>query len=290
VYPVLRRFGILLAIGCSIVLTIVTFTPPQIPGDWARLNKDGVYVARAIDYPWPSYAVQIGLLAGVIGGLIAVSTQQSVINKREKRNTVPEGGFTQKQRYRGAEKGKLRRLFLLVVITLVGFGLRAYTLESLPLIIDEIGFAAHASDILHGQHVPILAPGHNANPSAYSWLVAGVMAVFGQTAFAARLIPLAVGTLSIPAMYFFAQRWWGRRIGLLAAGFLAVYPVHVHFSRMSMYNIFDPLWAMLALGCLPHLHSHPGDIRPAAAHPIPANGEGEQRHWILTGILMGVAQ
>jgi 4-amino-4-deoxy-L-arabinose transferase-like glycosyltransferase len=144
----------------------------------------------------------------------------------------------------------LRYITVLIVVILLGFGLRLYTLDHLPLIVDEIGFAARASDMLHGQRIPIFAPGHNGNPAVFSWLLAGSMDLFGQNRFAMRLIPLAFGTLSIPAAYALGRAWWSPRVGLIAAAFLATYPAQVYFSRLALYNIVDPFFALLALAVL----------------------------------------
>jgi 4-amino-4-deoxy-L-arabinose transferase-like glycosyltransferase len=76
------------------------------------------------------------------------------------------------------------------------------------------------------------------------------MGLFGQNRFAMRLIPLAFGSLSIPAAYALGRAWWSRRMGLIAAAFLATYPAHVYFSRLALYNIIDPFFALLALAAL----------------------------------------
>gem|GEM_PF-2407203 len=267
---------LLVPVVCSLFLTYLSITPPVIPTDWARLDALGMYVPVRLDYAWPSYAAQVGLWLVMVGaiGLSAVSSQRSA--KEEKRNAEIQRNRVAE----GYEKKSYGVIWILAVITLLGFGLRLHTLDALPLLIDEIGFAAHASDILHGQHVPIFAPGHNANPSVYSWLVAGAMALFGQNTFAIRLLPLVFGTLSIPAIYALGRAWWSRRVGLLAAAFLATYPAHIFFSRLSLYNLVDPFFAMLALAFLPH---------PLTPSPLRREGE-QQRRWIMAGLLAGIAQ
>jgi 4-amino-4-deoxy-L-arabinose transferase-like glycosyltransferase len=172
----------------------------------------------------------------------------------------------------------------IVLLTLLGFGLRAYALQTLPLIIDEIGFVAHASDILHGQHVPIFAPGHNSNPSVYSWLMAGSMDVFGQNVFAMRLLPLIFGALSIPAAYRLGRAWYSPRVGLFAAAFLATFPAHVFNSRLTLYDIADPLFALLSLAFLVRGLTPP-------PNPLPVHGEGERnRYLLLAAIFAACAQ
>ena len=228
-----RGIGLCLAAGFSTALTVITIIPPVIAGDWARLDQLGKYIPNLMNYNWPSYGLQFSLWIGLMLALwwaFASTTFRYIPN-------IPN-------------HANLRYMMLLVGIILLGFCLRLFTLDRLPLLVDEIGFAARASDMLHGQRIPIFAPGHNANPATFSWLLAGSMALFGQNRFAMRLLSLAFGTLSIPAAYALGRAWWSRRLGLIAAAFLATYPVHIYFSRLALYNIVDPFFALLALAVL----------------------------------------
>lgn len=259
--------------AASLALTWLTITPPLIPTDWSRLNRQGIYLPPTVTYSWSSYGVQIGLwlviLAALLwmaysadGGSKPPSERKTWKPTKEVRATQylpPENSPAPSPNLEKGTIGLNETYFtqhLLVILILLGFALRLYSLDRLPLIIDEIGFAAHASDILHGQQVPIFAPGHNANPSVYSWLVAQAMALFGVNRFAIRLVALLFGTLCIPAIYLLGRVWWSRRVGLIAAAFLATYPAHVFFSRQSLYDLVDPFFAMLALAFLARALPH----------------------------------
>ncbi len=231
--PIGKVIALYIAVACSTALTVITIMPPVVAGDWARLDQFGKYIPNSVSYNWPSYALQFGLWLGLILALwcaFATSTFRYIPN-------IPNDA-------------NLRYITAISSVTLLGFGLRLYTLDHLPLLVDEIGFAARASDMLHGQHIPIFAPGHNGNPAVFSWLLSGSMDLFGQNRFAMRLVSLAFGTLSIPAAYALGRAWWSRRIGLMGAAFLATYPAHVYFSRLALYNIVDPFFALLALAAL----------------------------------------
>ncbi|MEZ4668579.1 MAG: glycosyltransferase family 39 protein [Anaerolineae bacterium] len=223
--------GMTAAVICSLWLTAITLTAPQGSGDWARLDASGRYTPPVLNGHGRimDCKLRYGQEWWPVG---ATFRSEKPTRKAPKRRT----SFP---------------IYIVVsVITLLGFGLRLFSLGDLPLIVDEIGFAARASDILHGQHIAIFAPGHNGNPATFSWLVTGAMALWGQNTFAIRLLPLACGTLSIPAAFVLGRVWWGRQVGLLAAGFLAVFPAHVYFSRLALYNVIDPLLVLLALAVL----------------------------------------
>ncbi|HLU11884.1 MAG TPA: glycosyltransferase family 39 protein [Oceanobacillus sp.] len=245
-------FALSFAVGCSAVLTLITIRWSFAPTEWAQLNSQGVYIPQSLPFPPTNTTIQIALWLGMVGGLWLAAREH---------------------RPRSHAHRSISHYGSIVVITLLGFGLRLHTLGELPFIIDEIGFAAHASDILHGQGIPLFAPGHNAMPVTTSWLMAGAMALFGQTTFAARLVPLGFATLSIPAIYMLGRTWWSRRTGLIAAAFLATYPAHVHFSQFALNNLIDPLFAMLALVFLTR-----------------ARHTGFRGDYVLAGMLAGTAQ
>jgi len=251
-----KSVALAVGVGCMVALTALTVSAPVIPGDWARLDTFGKYIPNTIFYDWPPYLGQIGLWLGGMAGLW-------VGLRQEKTRVIPNI----------PNRRQLSILMVLVVAIGLGFGLRLHGLGGLPLLIDEIGFAARASDMLHGQRVPIFAPGHNGNPAVYSWMLSGVMEWFGQTRWAMRLPSVVFGTLSIAAVYALGKAWGGRRLGVMAALFTATYPAHVHFSQLALYNIIDPFFAALALVALRR-----------------ALKGGRQADFVLAGMLGGVAQ
>jgi 4-amino-4-deoxy-L-arabinose transferase-like glycosyltransferase len=175
---------------------------------------------------------------------------------------------------RTAKKSMPRHtLVALVLLILIAALLRLHTWDNLPLIIDEIGFAAQASDILHGRHVPLLAPAHNGNPALYSALIAGVMRLSGQHMLAIRLVPIFFGTLTIPAIYALGREWWSPKIGLMSAAFVATWPAHVFLSRLSLYNGVEPFFSALALTFL-----------------LRAQRRGALRGYVLAGAMAAMAQ
>jgi hypothetical protein len=81
----------------------------------------------------------------------------------------------------------------------------------------------------------------------------GVIQSIGVTLFGAnwtglRVVSALVGTLTVLALFFMTNHLFDRRVALLAALWLATFPPHVHFSRLAMPNIADPLCGLVALG------------------------------------------
>lgn len=65
----------------------------------------------------------------------------------------------------------------------------------------------------------------------YLLVMKGIIAVFGQTALAIRLIPAIFGIIAVATNYLFARTLFGVRVGMISAALLTFAHVHVHFSR-----------------------------------------------------------
>lgn len=142
---------------------------------------------------------------------------------------------------------------LLCVITVVAFIPRVVGLESIVhRFVDEIHFAGAVARLDSVPNTQILTP--FAEVTAFAWafplMQAGSVGVFGPTLFALRLPSAIVGTLTVPALYFLARTLFDRRTAIIAALLLATFPPHIHFSRLALNNIADPLFGTLALGFL----------------------------------------
>jgi 4-amino-4-deoxy-L-arabinose transferase-like glycosyltransferase len=81
------------------------------------------------------------------------------------------------------------------------------------------------------------------------WIVVMSASVrwFGHTVFAVRFWAPLVGVLTVAALYGLASRWFGRRIGLIAAWLLATSFWHVLFSRVGFRGILVPLFLVSAI-------------------------------------------
>jgi len=85
------------------------------------------------------------------------------------------------------------------------------------------------------------------HPPLYYALLHLWTALVGMGPIELRLFSVAIGVLSIPAIYLLGREIWGKREGCLAAWILAIAPFHVYYSQeVRMYGLVT-LFGMLAI-------------------------------------------
>ncbi len=141
-----------------------------------------------------------------------------------------------------------------VVITLAAFALRVWWLEdAVHKFVDEIHFSTAVAELFAGTNgVKLLAPfaGITAFPWLYPYWQYEIAAVHGRNLESLRLVSAVLGTLTIPALYLLARTLFDRTTAIMAALLLATFPPHLHFSRIGLNNVADPLFGTLALAWL----------------------------------------
>jgi 4-amino-4-deoxy-L-arabinose transferase-like glycosyltransferase len=141
----------------------------------------------------------------------------------------------------------------LALITLAALALRLWELEtSVRLFVDELNFAAPVRAFHDIDNIALLVPfsGVAAFPFVFPYWQAITVEWFGQTFSGLRAASAIVGALTIPAVYLLGRSLFDRKTALAAAVLLATLPPHLHFSRIGMNNIADPLFATLGLAFL----------------------------------------
>ena len=109
------------------------------------------------------------------------------------------------------------------------------------------------------------------NPALSFWPFKLGIAIFGRTVLGVRVLSPLIGTISVLAAYKIGRTLWNPRIGLLSAMFLAGSHFHLHYSRLGMTNIWEPLCILLSMGSL-----------------AIAWENGQRRWWIMAGIGTGI--
>ncbi|MHB8620373.1 MAG: glycosyltransferase family 39 protein, partial [Chloroflexota bacterium] len=120
--------------------------------------------------------------------------------------------------------------------------LRFYRLDALPLGFhhDEALDAISAAGIWRGDH-PIFFTNTNPREPLMIYLQSLGILAFGPTRLGARSMQAAVGTAGVLAAWFLVKELAGRRVALLAAGFMAVSFWQMFESRISARAISEPL-------------------------------------------------
>jgi len=163
----------------------------------------------------------------------------------------------------------------LIGMMLVGLAVRAWNLdEAVFMYVDEFG-SVYTVVTLRDVTSRLLVPSWEIAgwSQVYGYAQAFTVQLFGANLIGLRAISPIVGMLTIPAVYGLGAALFNRRVGLLAALWLATFPPHIHFSRLGVPNIADPLFGVLALMLL-------------------ARGwqTGRSRDFALAGVMLGLTQ
>lgn len=134
----------------------------------------------------------------------------------------------------------------LAAIVLIAVFFRFYQLDQLPpgLHPDE---AANGQDIFRmfaGDIRPLYAT-NGPRESLFFFFQASFVAVLGNTILALRMAPAMFGVLAVIAVYYWGADWFGKRVGLIAAFFMAVTPWVVIISRDGFRASMVPLMVAL---------------------------------------------
>lgn len=130
-----------------------------------------------------------------------------------------------------------------------GLAARTINLGSVPYLMDqdEAKFATEGAELRVENFLATpFEPGVDSHPRIYQLMISVAVGLFGPTLAAARLPSAILGALGVPAVYLLGREIYGWRTGLVAALFMLPWAYHVQFSRLSMNQPADPLFATLA--------------------------------------------
>jgi hypothetical protein len=156
-----------------------------------------------------------------------------------------------------ARGNKRRQLYQLLVMAVLALGVfvRVWHFPAMPpgLNQDEAASAYEAYALAEtgndkwGNHLPVYFSGWGSGQNVLqAYLTVPVVRVLGLTVLSARLVPLLLGLLTLPLLYY-CLRPWGRYPALLGLLLLAVAPWHFMLSRWALESNIAPFWMLL--GC-----------------------------------------
>lgn len=134
--------------------------------------------------------------------------------------------------------------FALLLILLLGYGMRLYRLGDQPIWWDE-GHAVWAARQSLYQTTRITA--YDVHPPLYLWLLHGWIRLVGDGEFAVRYLSLIGGMLTIALVYVVARRLTGRSAALLAALLLATARFHIWWSQEARMYVWAAFLGLLSV-------------------------------------------
>jgi len=124
-----------------------------------------------------------------------------------------------------------------LAVTLLALLLRLYRLTAQSLWFDE-GWSVYLARQPVSAALPLIAGQGHTHPPGYYLLLHIWSLAAGTGEFAVRFLSVAMGVLLVAVAYQFMRRWFGPLPACLAAGILALSPVHIVYSQETrMYEL-----------------------------------------------------
>ncbi|MCL5801560.1 MAG: glycosyltransferase family 39 protein [Gammaproteobacteria bacterium] len=134
---------------------------------------------------------------------------------------------------------------MLCLILLIATALRVIHLDSPTLWWDEgnNAYFAHLTptELLHMSRVTL-----ETDPPVHRLALHVWLATLGDSVLNLRLLSAVCGVLTVALTYAWGRRLGGTRVGLLAAALMAIWPLHIHYSREAKAYPWVTLWAGLS--------------------------------------------
>ncbi len=146
-----------------------------------------------------------------------------------------------------AERVDLAHYAILTGIVLCGAWLRLTLLDRQSLWFDEADVVVRAQQSLTDVLRTFVRPGENG--PLYNLLLHFWIQVFGPSETSVRMPSAIAGLLTIPVIYVVGWRTLGRRVGLFAAGLLAISPYHVWYSQEAKMYAIAVLLTLVSTAC-----------------------------------------
>lgn len=142
-----------------------------------------------------------------------------------------------------------REVLILGAVTLVALLARTVDLAShpYPWSGDEASVGLEGRRILNGEVSNFFDTGWSGQPNWSFVPTALSLRLFGDNIIGIRVVSVLAGFFAVVFVYLLGKEMFNKQVGFLAAAFLALYPIHVHFSRIGVNNINDSFMVVLVL-------------------------------------------
>ncbi len=142
---------------------------------------------------------------------------------------------------------------ILGAILLLGLLVRIYKIQSLPLYGDELTMVYDTYSIYKtgmdstGQKFPLTFRMGAGRPGGYIYFSVPFVALFGPSVWGERALSLLSGLGIIVLMYFLGRKLFDEKVGLVAAGVMAISPWDIYLSRGGFEAHFALFLALLGI-------------------------------------------
>jgi 4-amino-4-deoxy-L-arabinose transferase-like glycosyltransferase len=156
------------------------------------------------------------------------------------------------RRLRALVRAQRSELLLMAGLVTLALLLRLVVLGRVPwpLIEEEGAFGTQALQVLRGQHLNPFATGYRGQPNAFFFLQSAGLKLLGVGPAGLRLPSALAGALLAVPVYALGRLWFGRRVGWIAALLVATAHFPLHYSRVGLNDVADPLLATTTLATL----------------------------------------
>lgn len=134
---------------------------------------------------------------------------------------------------------------ILLGIVLLGGGIRLWDLEyTLHMFVDEFYFLRDVID-LNTTPQQILYPNAAPTTDVFAYIQMQFVNLWGPSFTSFRFITPIISMLALVASYSLVRQLFSLRVALMSAFLLAVLPVYIHFGRIGMNMVVDPMIGMM---------------------------------------------
>ncbi len=143
-------------------------------------------------------------------------------------------------------------IIAIITITIIGFLARYVMVDVIPynLTGDEGEMGMAARRVMAGELRDPFSTDWLSHPNIWFFMQSLSLCLFGDSVFGLRMLSVLFGTIAIPLLYMFVRSNYSRWTALIAAGLLATFHFHIHYSRNGLNNIADSFLALVGFTAL----------------------------------------
>lgn len=130
-----------------------------------------------------------------------------------------------------------REHIMVIAIAIIAFVIRTYELENIfRNFYDELSFIGNVN-LIRSDNISLLTPVNNAFSNIFPYMQYLTREAMGPSLLSLRLPSAIFGTIGIVGIYALSKHFLPKNIAFLSMFILAIFPLHIHFSRLGLNNI-----------------------------------------------------